>query len=405
MSWSQQTLTPSRLAAFRPLPYLLPALGIGASRTVGQALWAARLASALPCLAFIALAFWLLWTESTWSVLGLLAAVTPTTLFIDSVVNPNGLEIAAALAFAAAMLRISRSSGSVSGWIYLGAAVSGAATLLAWQLGWLFVGADLLLLAALLGRSGLATLTRRHRRAVAFIAAVLVVAFVLFLVYGLSAGTLHGAFGVTPVGPSLRQGLVQLRNALSGAVGLFGALTVPLPRHSDWVWWLLVLVIAGGGLILAGWRDRLALLLIGLLVLAFPVLFFAWVYRHSGFGLQPRYVMPLLALIPLVGGEFVFRHRRRLPAAAARWLPLLGLAVVAGFQLFAWWINAADSAGRPYAISFLSHPLWSPPLGCGPWTAIAIIGAGLLFAVGVCEARPVLWPLLHQRSRQPALRR
>ncbi len=45
------------------------------------------------------------------------------------------------------------------------------------------------------------------------------------------------------------------------------------------------------------------------LALAFPVLFYAWVDRFTGFGLQGREVLPALMLIPLVAGEIISRHR------------------------------------------------------------------------------------------------
>jgi hypothetical protein len=216
---------------------------------------------------------------------------------------------------------------------------------------------------------------------------LLLAAGVLYLIYGVSAGALHGAFGVTPVGASLRQGLFQLRNTLSGAVGVFGALVVGLPSGTYWIWWLLVLALAGAGLVVAGRRERIVMLAVTIVAVAFPVLFYAWVFRYSGFGLQARYVMPMLALIPLLGGELMFRSRARLPAAAERWLPSATIAGVAGFQLFAWWINARDWAGEPNALWFLSHAHWRPPLGWLPWTAMAVSGTVLLVAFAFNDAR------------------
>ena len=58
-------------------------------------------------------------------------------------------------------------------------------------------------------------------------------------------------------------------------------------------------------------ERRLVVTVCALLGLAFPVLFYAWVDRFTGFGLQGREVLPVLMLIPLVAGEVVNRHSPR----------------------------------------------------------------------------------------------
>lgn len=381
-------LEPTYTGDYEPLPYLLPALAIDTTGRVQSALWLARIASALPCLAFLLLALVLLWSGSAWSVLGLLAATTPMALFIGSVINPNGLEIAANLAFAAGVLRISRRPIVASPrWVWVALAASGAVAVLAWQLGWLFVLSETVLLAALLGREGWQVLTFASGRELRATVLVLLAAAGVYLIFGVSSGLLHGDFGVTPVGASLHQGLDQLRQTLYGAVGVFGALIVGLPSGSYWVWWLLVLALVGGALAWSGQRERVVMLAMIVLALAFPVLFYAWVFRHSGFGLQARYVMPMLALIPLLGGELIFRSDRRRLRTTWSWLPPAAVAVVAGFQLFSWWINARHWAIEPNGVWFLSHPRWSPPGGWWPWTVAAMVGASALLAFAASELR------------------
>ena len=57
-----------------------------------------------------------------------------------------------------------------------------------------------------------------------------------------------------------------------------------------------------GAISLGNLRERRLVVTVALLGLAFPVLFYAWVDRFTGFGLQGREVLPVLMLIPLVGG-------------------------------------------------------------------------------------------------------
>ena len=79
-------------------------------------------------------------------------------LFVSSFVNPNGSKLTACLAFAASVLRIARAPSRASARIWAAFGLSGAVTILARQLGPVFVIADLALGAALLGPSGLRTL-------------------------------------------------------------------------------------------------------------------------------------------------------------------------------------------------------------------------------------------------------
>lgn len=91
-------------------------LGLGVSRLV----------AACACLAFVLLSMVLLWDGSVWSLLGWLIALTPMVLFVTSIINPNGLEIASSLAFAAAVPRVVRDPARVSTWVGVALSAAGA---------------------------------------------------------------------------------------------------------------------------------------------------------------------------------------------------------------------------------------------------------------------------------------
>jgi hypothetical protein len=120
-------------------------------------------------------------------------------------------------------------------------------------------------------------------------------------------------------------------------------------------------------------RDRLVVSTITILALAFPILFYAWIDRFTGFALEGREILPVLQLIPLAAGEVVYRRRSaiidRRPARPA----LVGaIALMAAFQGYGWWDD----------VSFVSGAAWKPPLGWVPWGVLASLGtlALLLFA-------------------------
>lgn len=382
---------------YHPLPYLLPAVAIAASPASSTALWLSRASSALQCLVFILLAVALLWNGSPWPLIGLLAAITPMVLFVSSVINPNGLEVAASLALAAAVLRVSRGDGPVQRWVWAAAAVSGAATILSWQLGPVFALADLGLLAGLVGRRGLRELTRS--RGIWWAVGALILATLVWLGYSLVSGVDHARLDVSLL--HAHGGLTQLLPVLRDSVGDFGLTTVPLPVAARWIWWLLVLGLAGAAAWASRARARAVLAAVSALALAFPILFYSWVYRFSGFGLQGRYLLPLLILVPLLAGELIGRRTEHsLPGPVSQLLPAVLIAVIAGFQAYAWWYAAGIEAGAARELRFYAHASWSPPLGWITWLVVGALGVAALLTGALSVAlRATQRPLLARVGR------
>jgi hypothetical protein len=380
----QPCIEGTEVGNYHPLPYLLPALVQTASSRADTALWLSRLASALPCLLFLLLALALLWTGSVWSVAGLLAAITPMVLFVSSVLNPNGLQIAAAVAFFAGLLRIARAPAAVSGRVHLATTVAGVVTILAWQLGPVFAALELAVTAGLLGRAGLRDLWRStsHGWRIAFPVS-LGLALCAYLVYGFASGVSHSSFGIRPFFPSLQAGFHQLDPVLHDSVGTFGTLSIRLPTAVYWIWWLLVLLLVAVAAAVGRARERVLLGTTCVAVVALPVLFYAWAYRFTGFGLQGRYMLPAVLLIPLLAGEIASRHAGRLTQARLGAPVLTGaLAVLALLQGYAWWFAARDAAGTQGTVNLFAHATWKPPLGWVPWIVLAGVGcvALLVFA-------------------------
>ncbi len=369
---------------FPPLGYVLPAATLGFFHSATSALWAARVASALQSLAFLLLAIALLWEGTGWSLLGLLAAISPMVLFCAAILNPSGIEIASCLAFAAAGLRIARDPRRISTRLWAAFAVAGAVAALTGPIDVIFVVADLVVFAGVLGVPRLRELARARTARIA--TGVVAGALVLAYAYTRAAGFASN-FGLAPFGKSLQHGLDQLPPVLGDAVGDFASQTVPLPGIVHWFWWLLAAGVIALALWLGDRRERTVVAVVTVLGLAFPILFWAWVDRYSGFGLQGREVLPELMLIPLVAGEVVARHRARLQRRAGWSLALAGtLAVVGGVQLYAWWLSARAASGSSAVPGFWSHAAWSPLLGWAPWLVLAALGAIALVSFALGEA-------------------
>lgn len=384
---------------YPPLPYLLPAVVLSVSHDASTAIWDVRAASALPSLAFLLLAVMLLWNGTGWSLLGLLAATSPMVFFASSIMNPSGLQITACLAFAAALFRIARAPAKARRWTLLACAASGVVAILAAPIGLGFAILELAVFVALLGRPGLRELRQATEQWTLRLSGLaLLVAGLVALIYSRIAG-FAPTLRISPLGPGLHAGIVQLPSVLQGAVGIFGSLTIFLPLSAYWLWWLLVLTVVAAAIWLGCRRERAVTMAVTVLALVFLVLFEAWIDRFTGFPLQGREVLPVLMLIPLVAGEVVSRNSSRIEH---RWSAstVLGVAIglVAVFQAYAWWCDARIVAGAPGTIRFYAHASWSPPMGWLPWIAAAGVGTVALLGFAAAEGLRGLRP---QPAGQP----
>jgi hypothetical protein len=373
---------------FPPLGYLLPAAALATVHTSANGIWRSREASALETLAFLVLALVLVGWRSGWVMVGLLAALPPGALNIGSLLGPSGIETTANLAFIAALLKLDREGRAFARWAWIALAVSGVVTILAWQLGPVFAALDLFACGLLSGRLGLRRLWSEQRRASLRTAGALAAAVMLFVIYGKVSGVLHSHLDFSHVGASLRAGWDQTRLAIKGGIGYFAGGQVTLTSLMMDLWLLGVLALGAAALVLGRLRERLVLVGVGAVALAFPVLFYAFSLRTSGFGLQGRHVLPVLALIPLLSGEVLDRRAAR---GGALWQPLAAVSIgaIAVYQLLAWWHNAHYWAGAGSSGPFLEHSTWSPPLGWTWWVIVAAAGAlAIVGATGLSLRRP-----------------
>jgi hypothetical protein len=372
---------------YPPLPYLLPAAALAVSPDASTGLWLGRAATALPSIAFLILAVALLWNGTGWSLLGLLAATSPMVFFASAILNPSGVQTTASLAFAAALIRIARAPAETGRWPWVGCVVAGVVAILAGPIGLEFTIIDLAMFALLLGRPGLRDLRgKTDRRTLQLSGLILLVAGLLAVVYSRVAG-FAPTVRISPLLHGLDKGIDQLPSVLQGAVGIFGSAAIFLPDAAYWLWWLLVLALVAAAMWLGNRHERRVTLLVTIVILAFPVLFDAWIFRFTGFPLQGRELLPPLMLIPLVAGEIVSRHSSRIDHR--QWAKaLLGVAIglVAVFQAYAWWADARVVAGAPNTLRFYAHATWSPPMGWLPWIAAVGLGTAALLAFAASEA-------------------
>jgi len=372
------------VGTYQPLPYLAPAALVRAGDEYGHAVRWARAAGALAALLFLALAVALLTAPGrVESVLGAAVAVTPMVLFISGSLNPSGLEIASGLAFLAGLLRVSRAEPPPA-WVWLATGLAGAVLAASRSPGPIWVLFGLAVALALLGRGAVRRRVREGGRTV-WVAGALIAAGVIANRIWEAA---HGP--ETPVATfalrdGLELGLDQLWMAAPDLVGKFGYREYALPLWIPLTWATIVVVLGLLAWRASGTRERRVLAAVAVAGVALPYLLWVLSIRDTGFGLQGRHVIAIIAAVPLLAGELLHRSSRRLPAAGvAATTAILGLVHVAAFYL----------NGRRYAVGtdgptwFVGDAVWSPPLGWWPILVLAAAGGLAVAASGLPARRP-----------------
>jgi hypothetical protein len=256
-------------------------------------------------------------------VAGLLAATTPMAAQLAGAVNPNGLEIAAGIAFFAAAipLILDRVATRRRGLVWL-AGVSAVVLATLRSTGPLWFVIAFLALAAPSRRTELRELWRRREtRWWGLVVAVALLASVGWIV----------ATQVLPKGTYSGQWLYRSQAALIEAdrwrayldqiVGVTSWLDARMPAPPYLVWQFAAASLIVFALALGGWRDRarLLVLLVGAVVL--PSALQVWNIRETGFVTQGRYMLPLLVGLPLLAAHIL--EGRALGAEQARALTRL----------------------------------------------------------------------------------
>jgi hypothetical protein len=366
---------------YQPLPYLLPAVAVRLGSSPPAALRLGRAAEGLIALALLAIAVFAVYDAESplVSVAGLLLAVTPMVIFCAAILSGSAIEIAGGVAFFCCLLRVAR-PGSVPVRWWAMTAVSGAALTLSRSTSpaWLVL---LVLVAA--GWSGPAAFARRWTRGWAprATAASLVLALALNRVWDGLYGT-HVSLDTAKLHAGLVAGAHQWWRALPELVGKFGYLEVKLPLIIPLAWFGLVVALVVTAAAAGARRERLALTLVFIGGLMAPVVFYAIIIRQTGGGLQGRHVLALLVAVPLLAGEALYRHRKRVADAWLRRLTIAIPVAVAVMQAAAWYLNAKRYAvGGSGPTWFLGSAAWSPPAGWWILLALVVVAGACLAAL------------------------
>lgn len=298
-------------------------------------------------------------------ILGLGVAVTPTVAFLAGSVNPNGMEVVAAIALWVTGLILLDPKTRPPGWKPV-VWVSVAAGVLA-----LSRGLSPLWVAAILAVQALAVLRRgdgpvlRDRRIVVVgisTAVVSAVACAWLLATGLSIAP---GLGPNPVLPWTRVALVVLgatESYVKDMVGVLQWADAPSPFLTHAVWFLVLGFLGLVGLAVGDLRARLALVSCVALTILAPLLQVPGMKEH-GFVWQGRYALPLAVGVPILAVHTIARSSDGVGRQVIRrLLPLLTSALVVGMLGSFVWAGRRNAVGLSGPLLYFGREEWRPPL-------------------------------------------
>lgn len=383
-------------AGYPPLFYALvgwPSL-VSADATAVHAM---RLLSAALCAAMLAAGAWALSTVTgpRVAMAATLFVATPMAAFLAGSVNPNGLEIAAAVATWAAAVAGAR---RVVDGVALGRGltvvlvVAGSTLALTRWLSPLY----LLAILALVGvsvplRSWRPALGRRDVRVVvgALGGAVVVAGALIALAPGrdLSPGP------AVPDGVGALRALVgQTGQYVENMIGRFGWVDTPPPLVTELVWWLGTGALLGLAAVLA---DRLVLRAVALTAAATLVVPIAAQLPSTdsiGMPWQGRYTLPLAVgvLVLAVVGISGRAASGAEGVAAGRWrsaVVALAVAAPVGHAAAVAWALRRYVTGLQGSLDLLGDAAWTPPGGVAGVLTLTVVACAGAVACALVPAR------------------
>ncbi len=357
------------------------------------ALYVVRLLNAIVNCGFLALALCLAVRARSpkFLVVGVVTATTPMVLYLTGVINPNSVEISAAVCLwtAAILLTAEMKAGELSRSVLRIVVVASAVLTLVRTDSLLWVLVIAAALSPLLVRSGVPWRRLAHRRDVRVGIGAVSAAGVVLLLWTL---TQHTRLGGNPPPPNSASFLNLARGAVgqaSGwivqAIGYFGWFDARAPLLTVVVW-----IAATGCLVLCGvsyarWRERAALMLTLAAAVVVPLVLVLAVARQYGYIGLGRYFLPLFVGIPIVASVSMGPAIEALDGArrlAGTLLMVLGAGQVLAF----WWALHRYLVGQegPFAPTATVAGGWAPPL---PAALLDIIYAALVLLATVALGR------------------
>lgn len=383
------------VGAYNPVYYYVvgwPSLLFDGNASV----YAMRVASVLLGAALLAWTFQVaaLGRMARWMPLAVAFVAAPMSMYLIGAVNPNGAELAAAVAVWVGVLRLLESfrvpqeQPLVSRTLlWAGVTVASVVLVNARALGplWLVIIVALCVVAS--GWQPMKALLTSG--ASYWWLAIIAVGGLFSVGWTLTGGSLSGQAAASDaplVGGTFLQGFLHTirgtNDYMQQAIGFFGWMDTPLPVWAYWFFIAAFAVVVVLGFTATRRRSVLVLATIVVAALVVPALVQGYSVNQTGIIWQGRYALFLYLGITIVAGWLLSRDAARIEYLAAR-ITWVGAALIAAYGVIAFALVLVRYVigGEASLGEMVSAPQWQPPLGWPTLTITYVLASLALIAL------------------------
>jgi hypothetical protein len=355
----------TNMGRYPPLPFLISGVGtvFGASNL---SVYMARVMTSLVSALLIACSAYAFLCRKK-SLLGLLIASTPGTIFLASAMNPSALEICSAIAMWSILpsLHQGQFHDRIIQYIFI---VAGVLLIATRPIGIVMYAAVSVVSWVAFGSTKFIPFIKANKGALLIhsVTAVLMAWwYIAVYCYQTSPSLAAGAEKIS-ITTQFTRSMNHIPELLDQVVGNFGWLDTPIPRGALWLYVLCAAVVIFTALNQLGKRGTLALTVLSMTVICVSIAVDMNFYAMFGwFGAQGRHIAPILVGVPL------------LVATQSNFGTRLQFGVVTGWSVAMVW--AGLGALRRYtvgvngdnAISMFTERAWNPSIGF--WVSIILL--------------------------------
>jgi hypothetical protein len=323
--------------------------------------------------------------------------------YLAGIVNPSGLEVAAAVCVWTTGTILFTGPSDLAPWPLVALCATGACVFeLSRSLSpfWLVLTAVALLACSTRRRIARLVSARSVQVALAVVVVVGILAVAWILHEHSTVVNVEGSAaqaGIPPRGTSIWTILSTSfrHNAfyLPGMIGVFGSFDTYAPQVTYDLWYALALGLLALGLLTAGLRRALVLLAVAVGIVIVPVLISSSQARHIGYVWSGRDTLAFAVGLPILASGLIGTRR------GAGVLPRLVLPVVAAAAVAQ--LAALYELLRRYSVgtagphlAFVEHSSWQPPV-------LSIVGSFLVYAAVVVVGYGLVAAAVLRRANHP----
>ena len=373
----------TNMGRYPPLPFVISGIGTVFGATNLSVFMARAMTSIVSALLIACSAYAIMRRKQ--SLVGLLVALTPGTIFLASAMNPSAIEICSAIAVWSILPSIyaGQVHDRIIQYIFIVAGVLLIATRPIGIAMYVFVS---VISWVAFGSTKLIPFIKANKVALlihSLTAVLMAWWYVAVYSYQTSPSLTAGAEKVS-ISTQFTRSMNHIPELLDQVVGNFGWLDTPIPRGALWLYVLCAAVVIIAALNQLGKRSALALTVLSATVVCVCIAVDINFYAMFGwFGAQGRHIAPILVGVPI------------LVATQSNFGTRLQIGIVTGWSVAMVW--AGLGALRRYtvgvngnnAFSMFTERTWNPSIGF--WVStILLVATTVLVAKTVISSRQAL---------------